>query len=387
MHNAAKKVMVASAILAALALVALIAPSFRTQREAADVSTASQPVPISTTAPILLEEPTLVPTPMPTAMPTATPIVVATSEPTVPTAVPPPTPVIEPTPLPTPTTDAAPTAIPLGAVSAPEPLGESDDSNALRAIETTATVTPTATAIPTPTLEAEPTPTATPTSAIASATPTPTATSEPTATATPTPSPTATPVTPEAGTARQAANDDQPETGTAQQTVASGWMYVLSDNGLYLRSEPGGAILSVREYGSQVHTTGRIVVLAGRNWMEVEIPAAGWMALEFLTTEKPAERVVEAQTGTGEPPTADDWAKLRNCESSGRYDIVDGTGLYHGAYQFLESTWDGLASRFRPDLVGVPPSQASPADQDAMAQQLYALEGARPWPTCGRFLL
>jgi hypothetical protein len=72
-------------------------------------------------------------------------------------------------------------------------------------------------------------------------------------------------------------------------------------------------------------------------------------------------------------------ACVRQKESGNRYSINTGNG-YYGAYQFLPSTWNATAQRAgRPDLVGVLPSNASPADQDAMAQALYATNGRQPW--------
>jgi hypothetical protein len=72
-------------------------------------------------------------------------------------------------------------------------------------------------------------------------------------------------------------------------------------------------------------------------------------------------------------------ACVRQRESGGRYSINTGNG-YYGAYQFLPSTWNATAqSAGRTDLVGVLPSNASPADQDAMAQTLYSQQGRQPW--------
>jgi hypothetical protein len=72
-------------------------------------------------------------------------------------------------------------------------------------------------------------------------------------------------------------------------------------------------------------------------------------------------------------------ACVRQKESGGRYNINTGNG-YYGAYQFLPSTWNATAQRAgRADLVGVLPSNASPADQDAMAAALYASNGRQPW--------
>jgi hypothetical protein len=97
----------------------------------------------------------------------------------------------------------------------------------------------------------------------------------------------------------------------------------------------------------------------------------------------PDEHDTSKPNGGG--PTAADWEALRQCESSGNYGIDSGNG-YFGAYQFSQATWDWVASMERPDLVGVVPSDASPADQDALAFALYDLRGAAPWPTCGAHL-
>ncbi len=89
----------------------------------------------------------------------------------------------------------------------------------------------------------------------------------------------------------------------------------------------------------------------------------------------------------GGTPTLDQWAALRSCESGGRYTVISSNGLYHGAYQFAQSTWNGVArSAGRDDLVGVAPSAADPADQDAMALVLWTQRGSQPWPVCGRHL-
>ena len=89
----------------------------------------------------------------------------------------------------------------------------------------------------------------------------------------------------------------------------------------------------------------------------------------------------------GERPTAEQWAALRHCESSGQYDRLNPNGRYRGAYQFSRATWDWIASKVNQALLGGDPAAASPADQDAMAVALYDQEGAKPWPQCGRHLL
>ncbi len=77
-------------------------------------------------------------------------------------------------------------------------------------------------------------------------------------------------------------------------------------------------------------------------------------------------------------------ARLRQCESNGNYHIVSASGAYRGAYQFHRSTWNAVASRHYPHLVGVDPAAASPYDQDRMARALWSEQGRRPWPHCGR---
>lgn len=85
-------------------------------------------------------------------------------------------------------------------------------------------------------------------------------------------------------------------------------------------------------------------------------------------------------------PSPDEWEALRQCESNGNYAITNPSGKYRGAYQFDRSTWDSVASRHSPGLVGVDPAAAAPADQDYIARALYSERGARPWPHCGRHL-
>lgn len=86
-------------------------------------------------------------------------------------------------------------------------------------------------------------------------------------------------------------------------------------------------------------------------------------------------------------PTGAQWVALRSCESGGNYSILNPNGLYRGAYQFSQSTWDWVAGAHYPALVGVDPAQASPADQDKMAFKLYEIGGWQHWPVCGRHLL
>jgi hypothetical protein len=90
------------------------------------------------------------------------------------------------------------------------------------------------------------------------------------------------------------------------------------------------------------------------------------------------------------PPTLSDAQlfRLRMCESTDNYGahLVWGTqweSRATGAYQFEQPTWDGVASRHMPWLVGVRPHHAWPAEQDAMVRWLWSERGRYPWPHCG----
>lgn len=76
-------------------------------------------------------------------------------------------------------------------------------------------------------------------------------------------------------------------------------------------------------------------------------------------------------------PVSGDWARLRMCEASGRYDAVATHGHY-GAYQFDLSTWRSVGGTGYPH-------QASPREQDFRALYLYRMRGWQPW-TCARKL-
>jgi hypothetical protein len=100
-----------------------------------------------------------------------------------------------------------------------------------------------------------------------------------------------------------------------------------------------------------------------------------------------APPVLEAVDARAEVVAAQELAALRRCESGGDYRAVSPTGRFRGAYQFARSTWDAVAADAgRPDLVGIDPRWASPADQDALAAHLLRRMpngGPAHWPECG----
>ncbi len=67
-------------------------------------------------------------------------------------------------------------------------------------------------------------------------------------------------------------------------------------------------------------------------------------------------------------------------ESGGNYSIVSPNGLYMGAFQFSQPTWNSAAQAAGLGLlVGVPPNVATRAEQDTVAVALFALDGGQPW--------
>lgn len=81
--------------------------------------------------------------------------------------------------------------------------------------------------------------------------------------------------------------------------------------------------------------------------------------------------IVAVAPAASADPSANDWAAVRKCESSGDYSINTGNG-YYGAYQFDLGTWQSVGGS------GVP-SDASPAEQDYRALYLYRMRGWDPW--------
>ena len=149
---------------------------------------------------------------------------------------------------------------------------------------------------------------------------------------------------------------------------------------------PSVAVLTANyewdERGERVESLQQLLGVSADGWYGQETAAAHRSALEYLQLEPAA--VPEPALPPG--PSADQWAALRQCEAGGDYSISSASGKYRGAYQFDQSTWDSVAGRHAPQLVGVHPAQAAPADQDAQARALYSERGANPWPQCGRHL-
>jgi septal ring factor EnvC (AmiA/AmiB activator) len=95
----------------------------------------------------------------------------------------------------------------------------------------------------------------------------------------------------------------------------------------------------------------------------------------------PAPTRAPAPSGNSTDPALNPFLQcVVQHESGGNYGAVSPSGTYMGAFQFSQPSWDEAAQAAgRPDLVGVPPNQASKADQDTMAVTLYSLDGQQPW--------
>lgn len=104
---------------------------------------------------------------------------------------------------------------------------------------------------------------------------------------------------------------------------------------------------------------------------------------ETTTTIYVAPPVTEAQINSGIDAFLA-CVRAHESDTAGGYSAVNPSSGAGGAYQFLQSTWNNVAANAgRSDLIGIHPSQASPADQDAMAIHLYNWQGASPWAGSG----
>jgi Transglycosylase-like domain len=108
-------------------------------------------------------------------------------------------------------------------------------------------------------------------------------------------------------------------------------------------------------------------------------------ALIFTAACTPEElvRYIDSTAEVRDVLSPAELSRLRQCESTDNYRAVSASGLYRGAYQFDQTTWNDVADRFFPWLVGVDPIDAEPWWQDAMTRALWSERGRQPWPICG----
>jgi hypothetical protein len=85
-------------------------------------------------------------------------------------------------------------------------------------------------------------------------------------------------------------------------------------------------------------------------------------------------------TSSGDPSLPPFLQCVLQTESSGNYSAVSPGGTYMGGFQFSQATWNQAAQLAgMPQLINVPPNEATPAQQDDLAIALYKADGEQPW--------
>ncbi len=107
------------------------------------------------------------------------------------------------------------------------------------------------------------------------------------------------------------------------------------------------------------------------------------------TPDPPTPSTPSTTTSSSDPPAGSDLSDptlppflqcVAQAESGDDYQAVSPNGLYMGAFQFSQATWNYAAEAAGLNyLVGVPPNDATKAEQDTVAITLYTLDGERPW--------
>jgi hypothetical protein len=94
----------------------------------------------------------------------------------------------------------------------------------------------------------------------------------------------------------------------------------------------------------------------------------------------PAPQGRAASTLSGDPSLPPFLQCVLQAESGGNYAAVSPGGTYMGGFQFSQATWNEAAQLAgMPQLVNVPPNQATPAEQDDLAIALYKADGEQSW--------
>jgi hypothetical protein len=110
-------------------------------------------------------------------------------------------------------------------------------------------------------------------------------------------------------------------------------------------------------------------------------PSAGQSG---TTATQPASATATQGTptgaSTGDPALPPFLQCVLRVESGGNYNAVSPGGAYLGGFQFSQPTWNEAAQLAgMPQLVNVPPNDATPAEQDDLAIALYDADGQQPW--------
>jgi hypothetical protein len=99
------------------------------------------------------------------------------------------------------------------------------------------------------------------------------------------------------------------------------------------------------------------------------------------TTSSAGPQTTTASTSSSGDPSLPPFLQcVLQVESGGNYNAVSPGGTYMGGFQFSQSTWNEAAALAgMPQLINVPPNEATPAEQDDLAIALYDADGQQPW--------
>ena len=114
---------------------------------------------------------------------------------------------------------------------------------------------------------------------------------------------------------------------------------------------------------------------ASRDFARPVLPASPDPAADQPAARAAQGPSVVAGEGAALGPSAAQWAKLRWCES--RNTNADTGNGYYGYFQFDLPTWQSNGGADYP-------TDHTLAEQQAIADVLFARRGWKPWPTCGR---
>ena len=97
-------------------------------------------------------------------------------------------------------------------------------------------------------------------------------------------------------------------------------------------------------------------------------------------TSAPSSGASSGASSGGNPSLPPFLQCVLQAESGGNYSAVSPGGTYMGGFQFSQATWNQAAALAgMPQLINVPPNQATPAQQDDLAIALYNADGQQPW--------
>ena len=149
------------------------------------------------------------------------------------------------------------------------------------------------------------------------------------------------------------------------------------------------AMLEQQETQDQATTNQQAAQASAARQTQVELNSkqseiTGQLAVAVAQQQVAQAAAAASRTAVGgavtDPPLPPFLQCVVQAESGGDYQAVSPDGLYMGAFQFSQPTWNEAAQLAgMPQLVNVPPNDATPAEQDDLAIALYDADGQQPW--------